>query len=343
MTQDPDGQPSADFAGAGRRPPRLPRYDELPRRGGVPCSWGLWGDTDALGTLNLLDEARVRAAVATVERGQVFRLDLSMRRPDPPLYGRGPWHHRILASEDSTSTDDRLEHFNPQSSSQWDGFRHVRRADHGYYNGLDGDAHGIDLWAQRGLVGRGVLADVARWRHDQGRPLRHGSPDVVTVDDLRATLDEQGTRLQVGDLLLIRTGWTAWYDTLDQPTRDRISQPDGLISVGLEPTEDMARFLWDAHVAAVAADNPALEIWPLGALADPLLVEEIRADPSREPEILLHSRLLAMLGVPIGELWSLDALADDCRADGRWEFLLTSAPLRLPRGVGSPANALAVK
>ena len=323
--------------------PALPSYDELPLRGGVPCSWGLWGESDTLGTLNLLDSGRVRDAVTGVERGTVFRLDWSMRRPDPPLFGRGPWHHHVHEPEDSTSTDDRLDAWNTQSSSQWDGFRHVRRSGHGYYNGLAGDAHGMDSWARRGLVGRAVLADVAGWRQEQGRPLRQGHPDPITVDDLEATLEHQATCLEVGDVLLIRTGWIAWYDTLDDPTRRRISTPDGLTSVGLEPTEAMARFLWDAHVSAVAADNPALEIWPIGALADPRLVEAIRADAEREPEILLHSRLLAMLGIPIGELWYLEALAADCRDDGRWHVLLTSAPLRLPQGVGSPANALAVK
>jgi hypothetical protein len=50
-----------------------------------------------------------------------------------------------------------------------------------------------------------------------------------------------------------------------------------------------------------------------------------------------------MLGMPLGELWDLDALAEDCAADGRYEFFLTSAPLYVPGGVGSPINAYALK
>ncbi len=61
------------------------------------------------------------------------------------------------------------------------------------------------------------------------------------------------------------------------------------------------------------------------------------------PEIFVHTSLLPLLGLPIGELWDLDALAADCAADGRATFLLTSAPVRLPRGVASPPNALAIK
>ncbi len=43
------------------------------------------------------------------------------------------------------------------------------------------------------------------------------------------------------------------------------------------------------------------------------------------------------------ELTGLDELAAACAADGRYGFLLTAKPLNLIGGVGSPANALAVK
>ncbi len=50
-----------------------------------------------------------------------------------------------------------------------------------------------------------------------------------------------------------------------------------------------------------------------------------------------------MLGLPLGELWDLDALAEDCAADGVYEGFFTSAPLRVRSGVASPPNALVVK
>jgi hypothetical protein len=58
---------------------------------------------------------------------------------------------------------------------------------------------------------------------------------------------------------------------------------------------------------------------------------------------MLHFSLLGLLGIPIGELFDLDALAEDCAADGRYTCLLTSAPLNLSAGVASPPNALAIK
>jgi hypothetical protein len=57
----------------------------------------------------------------------------------------------------------------------------------------------------------------------------------------------------------------------------------------------------------------------------------------------MHWRLIPLLGLPIGELWDLDALAAACAADGVYEFFFTSAPLNVLGGVGSPPNALAIK
>lgn len=47
--------------------------------------------------------------------------------------------------------------------------------------------------------------------------------------------------------------------------------------------------------------------------------------------------------MPLGELWRLGPLAADCAEDGVFEALLTSAPLNVAGGAGSPANALALK
>jgi hypothetical protein len=50
-----------------------------------------------------------------------------------------------------------------------------------------------------------------------------------------------------------------------------------------------------------------------------------------------------MLGFAIGEWFDLEALAQDCAADGRYSCFVASVPLNLPGGVGSPANVVAIK
>jgi kynurenine formamidase len=60
-------------------------------------------------------------------------------------------------------------------------------------------------------------------------------------------------------------------------------------------------------------------------------------------DTFLHFRLIGLLGIAIGELFDLDALADNCARDGVYEGLFTAAPLNKVGGSGSPANALAIK
>jgi kynurenine formamidase len=320
----------------------LPNYSDLPKLDGVASAWDVWGDDAPLGCLNLLTPLRVRQASRLVERGTAFPLDLPMTWPDPPLFGRAAIRHEIgklrIASRDET-----ISGWNTQASTQWDGFRHVQRPGYGYFGGVAEASHGVHHWAAKGIAGRAVLADVARWRRSTGHPLDPSRPEPITPDDLTGCLSASGVTVRHGDILLVRTGWLRWYGEQSARRREELSDRTMLQSAGLEPSEAMARLLWDLHVAAVAADNPALEIWPIGAGLDPALVAEVRASPHREHEIQLHVRILAMLGIPIGELFDLDALAADCAADGRYECFLTSAPIHLSGGVASPPNALAFK
>ncbi|MDQ3107643.1 MAG: cyclase family protein [Actinomycetota bacterium] len=312
----------------------LPSYDELPIRPGAPAgsSWGVWGDDDRYGCLNLLTEERATAAAALVRSGRSFALNLEYELPDPPLFGRQAPHHEVLGE----GGHDDVLHFNTQSSSQWDGFRHVQHPAHGHYNGIADAEHGMHLWGAKGMVGRAVLVDVAR--HCDIDP---STSTPITVDDLDATLLAEDVTVQTGDILLLRTGWVTWYRSLDRAERDAL--PQELRAPGLRPGQDMLRWLWDHHIAALGVDNPAVEIWPPAAHLTKDERDEIRADPDRIPELFMHTALLPLLGLPLGELWDLDALAADCAADGVYEGLFTSAPLRVQAGVASPPNAMFVK
>jgi len=232
--------------------------------------------------------------------------------------------------------DDYVDNFAMQGSSQWDGLRHVRYREYGYYGGLqDEDVDGkgllgIEHWARRGIIGRGVLIDAERWFREVGRPIAPDQKYSITPEDIEACAREQQVQLQAGDIVLLRTGWLTWHKTLDAPQRGammgRLTGEDGIAMPGLDASQATAGWLWDRPIAAMASDNVALEAMP------------VDADIGFQ-----HRRIIAMLGMPLGELWDLDALADDCAADGRYEFFLTSAPLYMPGGVGSPINAYALK
>jgi hypothetical protein len=282
----------------------------------------------------------VTAGVACAVRGAVFNLNLELELPGPPLFARSAFEHVI--HDFAVGHDDELVGWNTQSSSQWDGFRHMRHPVYGHYNGVDDEDHGIEHWARRGIVGRAVLADVARWRESVGRPIDPASPSVIEISDLMATLDAQGVQIEVGDILLVRTGWLSWYRTLGPSARVELADTPHTPACGLQRGVDSARALWNLHIAAIAADNPALEVMPFG-FGNRDESQSWKDDPGRAAETMLHFSLLGLLGIPIGELFDLDGLADDCASDGRYTCLLTSAPLNLSAGVASPPNALAIK
>jgi len=310
----------------------LPTYRELLARTDAPpgTSWGLFGADDELGTLNLITAEHARASAALVRTGEVFSLNWNVELPDPGPFRRPPVRHQVGAG--TVGRDDWLDRFHLQGSSQWDALRHIAHPRLGFYNGVPAervddpadDVLGIQRIARRGIVTRGVLLDVAAHEAAAGRPFRSDETFHITVDLLDAVAAAQRVTIGSGDVLLVRTGWTGWYAARSQAERDRVAttpQP------GLEAAERTAAWLWDRHVAAVAADNLALEPMPLDF---------------REGHFL-HFWLIPCLGMPIGELWWLDDLAAACARDRRWTFQLVSAPLNVRGGVGSPPNALAIR
>jgi kynurenine formamidase len=321
----------------------LPSYEQLPVQEGAPpgSSWGVWGEGDVFGCLNLLTPERVQEAAGLIRQGRVFALNWEMRLPDPPLFGRASFEHNITWLANQVGHDDELSGWNLQSSSQWDGFRHIRSGAYGFYGGVDDEQHGIHHWARRGLAGRAVLIDVGRWRADQGRALDMSASDAIEASDIVDAAAAQGTSIRTGDVLLIRTGWISWYQSLDDEARRDLAQ--NLRAPGLRPSRETLEMLWDLHIAAAAADNPSLEAWPPGSLAGPERLPAALADPDRTYEVFAHFAILPLLGLPIGEMWNLDPLAEDCAADGVYEGFFTSAPLNLKGGVASPPNALVIK
>jgi kynurenine formamidase len=312
-----------------------PRYRDLPIRNGLPpsSSWEVFGPGDEIGTLNFITAEKTREAARLVESGRVFNLDLPLDVPDPPFFARAPYRRTLLELGEGIVRDDVIDGFFPQASSQWDALSHFAHRRYGFYNGVrqdevtgeSGSRLGIEHWAARGIATRGVLVDVARLCEARGERIAPDRHLPISVSLLEETLDSQGVALEQGDVLMLRTGWLAHYLAATPELRRTFAPEEG--SPGLSAVEEMAEFLWDHRVAAVVADNVALEVQPTG----------------KESGGSLHRRLIPLLGMAVGELWNLEALAEDCARDRRFASFLVSSPLHLPGGAGSTANALALK
>ena len=295
----------------------LPRYRDLPDGDAV----GLFGADDVLGSLNRLTPDRVRDAASLVRTGERYGLNAPLTWPDPPLYDRTPLRHTIYRTR-LGNRDDYLDGFYPQASSQWDAFPHIEDPDVGFYNRQAPEHLGVDGWSRAAIIGRGVLLDAESYFAELGTPLHWRTARRISVDDVRNILDAQAVAPQEGDIVLLRTGWTKGYESASDLDRQEVVRDQ--TSPGLEGSPQMLELLWDWGVSAIASDNVSVEVLPPG-------------------EFTLHSHLLNRLGIPIGELWWLDDLAAACARDGRYDFMVVSVPLNLPGGIGSPANAVAIR
>jgi len=152
----------------------------------------------------------------------------------------------------------------------------------------------------------------------------------ITVNQIQEVAKAQGVSFQQGDFLFVRTGWIKWYDSLNEQERIKFGKgdPHHYSWAGIENEEESLRFLWDEHFAAVISDCPSFEKFP---------------PPDAKLENLLHNTILGLFGMPIGEMFDCEALADDCAKDKRYECFFVSAPLNKLGGVATPPNAIAIK
>jgi kynurenine formamidase len=318
----------------------MPTYEELKRRSDAPAgsSWGLLGD---LGTIGRLTPEIKKAAIRTVQTGETFNLDWPINAFDPPTSPtrRVATHH--IFQRNPNHRDDYLDNFYLQSTTQIDGLRHHRHAEAGFYNfAKDEEIRagsgpiGIGQWADFGIAGRGVLIDVERYlTHSRGHGLDHRAGEAFSADILDQALAWQEIELREADILLIRTGWAGFYFR-ELTQAQRLALPGDNHSPGLEQSEKSLAWLWDSRAAMVASDNIGIESLPV-----------IKDSPflSIDPTGMMHQSMIALLGLALGELWRLEELADACDADSRYEMLVICKPLSLTGGIGSPANAMAVR
>jgi kynurenine formamidase len=304
------------------------------------CSnWDRWGADDVLGTLNFLDDAKRIEGAALVRRGVSFSLSQSFDMDGPQKGWRrrtNPVHTMLDTGTDAERGVQGFPHgiggaddviaMPLQASTQWDGLGHI--FDHGFaWNGrragdvvtsLGDSVTGIETVGGL-MAGRGVLLDV-------GRALSTDDelPDgfAITAEHLEATITAQGESARVGrgDLVVVRTG------RLARARREGWGDYAGGDSPGLSFTT--ADWLHGTEIAGIATDTWGFEVRPN------------EFDVAFQP---LHQVAIPNIGLFIGEMWDLDALAADCAEDGRYDFWLTAAPLPVTGAVGAPVNPIAVK
>ncbi|KAF8437506.1 hypothetical protein L210DRAFT_2330577 [Boletus edulis BED1] len=329
----------------------LPTFDKLPKFHEFSgCAWEVWGKDDQLGTINLLTEDVVqRAAREEIRSGRTVSLNWPIHFPSKPMFGRKiPSITTFAKYGPSVPVRDDEIYINTQSGSQWDGLKHYGLRDYNiFYNNTPAESlsqgemeihdpteidHalvklGMHNWSNHGICSRGVLLDLVEYYTADGSALPYDpwTTHPLSVAELEACAKKQGVMFRQGDILLLRIGFIQRYYAADNDAKAVLRGGAEVERfAGIEQSEDMKRFLWNNHFAAIASDQPSLERWPT---------------PEGVPA--LHQTILGLWGMPIGEFFDLEALSRVCKETGRYTFFFTSWPLNIIGGAASPPNAAA--
>ncbi|MBW2693751.1 MAG: cyclase family protein, partial [Deltaproteobacteria bacterium] len=146
-----------------------------------------------------------------------------------------------------------------------------------------------------------VLLDLPRFTR---QPWLENGTRIRPVD-LDACAEAFGVTVEPGDTVLVRTGMMArcleqqsWAGYFGGPA-------PGLSAL-------CARWIYEREIAAIATDTWGVEVRPY------------ETPDCSQP---LHLIAVRNMGLLIGEVFDLDALADACAEDQRYEFLFTAASL----------------
>ena len=306
--------------------------DELAALAARVSNWGRWGDDDQRGTLNLVDTAAVERGVASVRRREVFSLAIPFDENGPQL-GNVPGRDNPVAtrtivntawasgdSSHATWNDDHLA-LGAQAATHWDTLAHCGY-DELLYNDVPNTVVTEDEGATRlgvehigPVVSRGIVLDVARaLGHDEHLPPVY----EITGVDLDAALARTGLTVEPGDVALVRTGQMAVW-------RNESKYPYSQKSPGLGV--DTIEWFHDHPVGAVATDTLTFE---------PMDYEDT------DYSFPVQRILLRDMGLLLGQLWDLDALAASCAAAGAYAALLVANPLPVTHGIGGPVAPVAI-
>ncbi len=303
-----------------------------------PTNWGKWGADDEVGGLNYLGPEQILAAAGLIRAGKVFTLQRLIGDPkgDPVWPGRTPAERTQIMDESTWDADDapafpgglhcaddKINAF-LQGSTQYDALGHVWFGGQ-MWNGYDArstvggmDKASVEAIAQRGVVGRAVLLDMARFRGKGNLD----TAETYTHEDLLACAEKQGVELRKRDIIVIRTNYLQLFFDLGDKFYEGFCEP------GLVYSPELVRWFADMEIPNLVTDT---------------IANEVTIDPNNGVALVLHNALMRNLGVTFTEICDLEKLAEDCAEDGVYEFFYAAAPIKVAQGSGAPVNPLAIK
>ena len=293
-------------------------------------NWNKWGEDDEKGTLNYITPDILKTAASLVKTGKSVSLSIPIDKiagPDnahPAIHYMAVTHDIDIGSENQGFATDFLGmQFHGDCHTHLDSLCHISYKGL-LYNGVRASAvvdatgaHRFDVTAYaEGIAGRGVLIDVPRYRGV--RWLEPG--DMVTADEIEAIEKSQNIRLAQGDIMLFRTGQHLRRSELGSWNVG----DDGEGRAGLDPY--CMKLLHERKIAAFFPEGDGETV--------PSPVKGLRSP--------IHALQVTAMGLCCADSLQLEELSAVSEREGRFDFFVVAAPLRLPNGTGCPFNPIAI-
>jgi kynurenine formamidase len=307
--------------------------DTVLNRGGVKVSKSPWGPRDEIGRLNWITKETNRAILDHLDGRAIFDMNVEYFIGMPSWVAAGdPAYGIWMTHTPQGSVNDNLSgvgsavhkkysycgdsiHMYTHCGTHIDTLNHL-----GFYgqfwNGWTADKQlGSRIWNKGGpekyppVIARGVLLDVAGMKGVDVLPDGY----AITPRDLQQTARKQKTKLQRGDVVLVRTGRMRVWPDFDGYL---VNTP----GIGLAAAKWLCE---EAGAMCIGADTIALEVLP-----------------SEEKDVFLpvHAYMFATAGAQIIEVVDCEEIA----AEKQYEFAFLGFPLKLRGATGSPMPCYAV-
>jgi len=290
-----------------------------------------WGPDDQSGASNRITPQKMVNALKLVSTGELYELGYVYEQGMPmfgnrsytmylPAKGSPGGDNRIVGNEEFLSTQI------GQVGTQFDGLGHIgqeivnenKETRQVFYNGFTSQQMDSPQGLQKlgiehvkPIITKGLVIDIAGYKGVARLPNGY----EVTVEDVLGALDDQGIstdKIQAGDALLFRFGWSSLWEKPDAYN----TNPPG---IGIE----VAKWIAGKQITVIGSDSWATEVVP-----------------NPEPDLIfpVHQELLMKNGIFNIENMYLDELV----ADKVNEFLFIVTPIRFKGATGSPIRPIAI-
>ncbi len=280
-----------------------------------------WGAADVRGAANMMTPDVVMKATRLIRQGQVYELG-KVLEPAIPKFGLRMWsmntqrtagpggRNQQIGNEEIVTTE------LGQVGTQFDALPHIGIGEDLYNcnkNAAIATRNGFTKLGVENvgaLMSRGVMLDIAALKGVEVLPAAY----EVTVSDLEAAIQKQGTSVGKADIVLVRTGWGRHYVT------NNATFNSGQPGIGVSAAEWLAA----REIMLVGSDNWGIEVFP---------------NPDKDLRFPVHQIMLTVNGIYQIENLDLEGLS----RDKAYEFAFVVQPLKIKGGTGSTVAPIAIR